>query len=658
MSGFYVTWPVVASGGGGSSGVNSIGSLDAQAASVNGASVAGSVLYMQSASSASGGAGVGLINTVGQAFLGNKVFVNQILQSDGTASAPGLGFFNQPGVGWYRIGSADVGFALGGSLQLEMRLVGSQTNFGFGGAASGTVTNPCNYYANYNGTALFQYTNQNTGSASAVQFQILAGANGNNYTSIENWANLNAGPYLAGGSALFAGPFQSQLNIGAEDTAASTYIAFNVNGRTLATEKMRLNPGNLTLNGGMQFVMTGSSSGAPTLTQQAATAGTGYTVTWPGSAGIAGQAHLYGAAGATIWGGLNSMVGSVSLTAQVSGVLPLGNTSVIPINGNAAQVSGSVSLTNQVVGNLPVSQTSGSISLTNQISGVLPQGNLTLAPSFTQATIGSVTQTSSSGGSAYTLSFPGTQASSSASTFINLGNGTTAWYPTGGMTVKTFSSSGSYIPSPGVVAIKVTTVGGGGGGGGAALTTGSNTAAAGGGAGGGTSVKWISTASLSSSYIYNVGQGGAGGVAGANNGTSGTSSIFYSVGSSLGVYAGGGTGGAGASATNNAAFNIGGFSNAGSGDLTFRGFPGGYGFSFNASFSLTQTGGASGAGGGSYLSGGTAPQAGVNAINLSGNANQNYGGGGSGALNTGSGGSAVAGGLGTAGIILIEEYYY
>lgn len=52
--------------------------------------------------------------------------------------------------------------------------------------------------------------------------------------------------------------------------------------------------------------------------------------------------------------------GSISLTSEVSGNLPL------------SQTSGSVSLVNQVTGNLPLSQTSGSISLTTQVSGILP----------------------------------------------------------------------------------------------------------------------------------------------------------------------------------------------------------------------------------------------------------------------------------------------
>lgn len=69
-------------------------------------------------------------------------------------------------------------------------------------------------------------------------------------------------------------------------------------------------------------------------------------------------------------GSSNVTVGSISLTADVTGQLPI------------TQTSGSVSLVNKVTGNLPLSQTSGSISLTNQVSGNLPlsqtQGSLSL----------------------------------------------------------------------------------------------------------------------------------------------------------------------------------------------------------------------------------------------------------------------------------------
>lgn len=58
--------------------------------------------------------------------------------------------------------------------------------------------------------------------------------------------------------------------------------------------------------------------------------------------------------------------GSLSLTTRVSGILPAANSSGLN------QLSGSVSLTNQVVGNLPLTQTSGSVSLTNQVVGNLP----------------------------------------------------------------------------------------------------------------------------------------------------------------------------------------------------------------------------------------------------------------------------------------------
>lgn len=142
-------------------------------------------------------------------------------------------------------------------------------------------------------------------------------------------------------------------------------------------------------------------------------------------------------------------IGSVSLTNQVSGVLPNANMSSVAL-GNAAQVTGSISLTTQVVGilpqaNLPPGNVVGSVSLTNQVSGILPQGNLTLAPTFTQASIGSVTQTSSAGGAAYTMRWPGAQGAL-GTTNVNDGAGNLSWQS---ILVNPMNSSGDMIVGSG-----------------------------------------------------------------------------------------------------------------------------------------------------------------------------------------------------------------
>jgi len=71
MSGFYVKWPPQASGsGGGGGGFTTVGSMDAQPASVNGASFDPTTIYMQSAT----GSNSGLVNISTQAFGGLKIF--------------------------------------------------------------------------------------------------------------------------------------------------------------------------------------------------------------------------------------------------------------------------------------------------------------------------------------------------------------------------------------------------------------------------------------------------------------------------------------------------------------------------------------------------------------------------------------------------------
>lgn len=153
---------------------------------------------------------------------------------------------------------------------------------------------------------------------------------------------------------------------------------------------------------------------------------------------------------------LSQTSGSISLINQVSGALPLANTSgsislVNQVSGNLplSQTSGSISLTTQVSGVLPLAntsiipiqpggQTSGSLSLTQQISGILPQTNLTLTPTFSQATLGSVTITSSTGGASYTLRLPGSLGSPNQ--FLSVSSaGFLSWASSSGGTTTTGS---------------------------------------------------------------------------------------------------------------------------------------------------------------------------------------------------------------------------
>lgn len=396
---------------------------------------------------------------------------------------------------------------------------------------------------------------------------------------------------------------------------------------------------------------------------------------------------------------LSQTSGSISLTAQVSGVLPLANTSAIPIQSGSGKTTGSLSLGLQTTGSLPLSQTSGSISLINQIVGVLPQGNLTLTPTFTTATLGSVsvtsssggaalsftfpgsygnsgqalsvssagflswqtpaaggaattgsvTQTSSTGGSAYTVSWPGTQGSTN-SVLSNNGAGGLGWYTYKAPTAQKFTSSSgggalTYTTpiSPSPVYLRVRLVGGGGGGGPSGTTAGSSA-----GAGGQT----FFTISSGISMLFGNGGGGAG--LDSNPTVGGTASL----GSITIGFAVQGGGGNGCSTIINSAGGMGGvspFGGAGAG-ATAQGAGGAAGSAAIAN---------SGSGGGGASAGSTASSidgvgggAGgyVDAVIPSPAATYTYqvgaGGGGGGAGTNGS-----AGGAGGSGFIVVEEFY-
>lgn len=207
--------------------------------------------------------------------------------------------------------------------------------------------------------------------------------------------------------------------------------------------------------------------------------------------------------------------------------------------------------------------------------------------------------------------------------------------------VQTFTGSGTYTPTTGMKYAKITCVGNGGGGGGTATGAAATLAIGGGGGGGGTSYKEVTATSVGTSQTVTFGTTGAGGTAGNNAGTSGGD---VSVGSlCIGK---GGTGGTGNSGSTSPAGGAGGV--AGTGDYTVPGQKGGIG----CGSSVTAVLGLFGAGGNSlYGFGGAA----ASSTPATGTAGQNYGAGGAGGASFNANGTA-AGGAGTTGIVIIEEY--
>lgn len=236
--------------------------------------------------------------------------------------------------------------------------------------------------------------------------------------------------------------------------------------------------------------------------------------------------------------------------------------------------------------------------------------------------------------------------------------------------IVTFTSSGTYTPTAGCVAISVLVVGGGGGGG----FGGSYAAAAGGsgGGGGGGAAAWFQTfraSDISGTLSITIGAGGAGGQSGvtptggsiAGQGARGGISSFGTY-----LYAGGGGGGAPGAATTASGGGSGGLVanvNGGFGTNAAGGanvlFVGGGGFGSSGSFSGTSYGG----GGGGTSAAGLGFTGGLNASSPSGGAS----GGGfnasgvaqSGAnaqtiiLATGSAGYVGGGAAGTSGVAAI-----
>jgi hypothetical protein len=217
------------------------------------------------------------------------------------------------------------------------------------------------------------------------------------------------------------------------------------------------------------------------------------------------------------------------------------------------------------------------------------------------------------------------------------------------ITVQTFTSSGTYTPTAGMLYCIIEVVGGGGGGGGIPASNPNSLVGGGGGGGGGYSKKVFSAATIGASQTVTIGGGGAGGAAGNNNGTAGSTS---SVGALISA-----TGGAGGISSTANVVVVGGQGGVGgvgsSGNLNANGFPGGNAFGL---FVVGVTNGVnSGVGGSSIYGGGGLAVSQVASSATAGNAGTNYGGGGSGATGMNSA-STAAGGAGAGGIVIVTEY--
>lgn len=211
------------------------------------------------------------------------------------------------------------------------------------------------------------------------------------------------------------------------------------------------------------------------------------------------------------------------------------------------------------------------------------------------------------------------------------------------ITRQVFASSGTWTRPTGCRAVLVTVIGGGGGGGG--VTAQANRAGSGGGSGAAAQAD-LDVTSIASATIT-IGAAGAAGIGGVSNpGSGGTSS--WADGTNT-LTAGGGAGG-----LNDTSITAGGFLEGGAGGTASGGdlnLPGARGQNAAAAtLLLSGSGGSTPLG---YGAGGVARSAGGG---TAGHAGSGYGAGGSGGMN-GSNTSAIDGGAGAPGIVIVEEFY-
>lgn len=234
----------------------------------------------------------------------------------------------------------------------------------------------------------------------------------------------------------------------------------------------------------------------------------------------------------------------------------------------------------------------------------------------------------------------GATSVTSTGTQLNLLNGLTV-VPINKVIVQTFTGNGTYTPTTGMQFCQIECIGGGGAGGGAANSA--TIVGCGSGGGAGSYSRKVSTAAtIGVSQSVTVGAGGTPGSVGNNPGGNGGDTSVGSI-----CIGKGGTGGGGSDAASGT-FTMGGAGGvAGTGDFTPVGE---YGDSGLDSTAVGVTGWNSAKGGSSVFGAGGASVS----VNVAATAGQNYGSGGAGACTFNS--AALAGGAGSAGVVIITEF--
>lgn len=450
---------------------------------------------------------------------------------DGSPSFPSMAFLKETGTGWARTGTNNPSLYIASSSPaFDIIKVSSGFNFGFGTAAATSPSNPFSANTTFNGISSFNYSNLSTGLSAVTQFYIGSGPSAGNGITIENQAYANTA-YTGGGGLLSAGPNLSFLNVCAENTTG--YITFNVYGRTLATERMRLTATNLILNGGNTLVLGGSGALALALTLPATMAARNGDMIYCGSGGVFAQLAV-GSSGTILQSnGVGVSPGWVANGGLSNPMVSLGDTIYGGAGGTATRLAG----------------------ITSNSSAIFVQ--------------------------------TGSGGSSAAPAWIPLSPPKVTYLNTSGS-----SLTGTFTVPANCLALKVTVIGPGGGGGGTASSAAAS-GAGGGGGGGGAAIKWFSGSSLLSTFNYAVWSGAGSGAAGNNAGLAGSSCFFGNVIATGGL---GGIGNAGTSTVVDITARGGVGGTGFGGDLNITGSPGGFGFVSGVADALGGIGGTSGLG--------------------------------------------------------------
>lgn len=331
----------------------------------NGLSISGSqVLNMQPADVTHPGG----VSILAQVFAGAKTFNDQVLISNGSVSAPGLGLTNSTNTGLYLSGTNELGIAVNGVQALDFIKStggGNFGNIGMGGAASVSDNYPLLIQRSITSAGvLMQISNTSTSASAKASYQLVADA-GANTGEISVFTAATATAAYAGSMTVRPSDSTLRLSLIGGDLAGGYITTYTGGDYTTAGETLRFNADHSLQF--MQQIATPATPATSSAKLYQKSDGRLYQKSAAGTERILGSSDTAGTVTAVSVASANGLAGTSSGGATPALTLSTTITGVLQGNGTAISAATTTGSGSVVLATAP--------TMTNPVVGTQSQGD-------------------------------------------------------------------------------------------------------------------------------------------------------------------------------------------------------------------------------------------------------------------------------------------